>query len=68
MGQQLELLIHSITLLKLLAKKKCLEYMYLSWVAFHNEIPFSVLDIINLGPNNNLKVRIILETNLLFLQ
>lgn len=28
---------------------------YLSWVAFHYEIPFSVLDVINLCPINNLK-------------
>lgn len=28
---------------------------YLSWVAFYYEIPFSVLDVINLWPKNNLK-------------
>ena len=28
---------------------------YLPWVAFYYEIPFSVLDVINLWPKNNLK-------------
>ena len=50
MGQQSELLTQKL----LHSYNYLLKHAYLPRVAFHNEIPFSVLDIINLWPNNNI--------------